>query len=151
MLYVRQVAWLDAAPAPKGKGKTKSTNKPMTRLEQITQAGRNPALPDAGPASHLVRYLFESGPTMAGGMSGAPLSHGEIAAWQLNTGIELTAWEARTIRRLSCEYLAVSQDAAEFDCPAPYVEQDARPEQRERIANRVSAIFGARAKQEKAH
>lgn len=88
---------------------------------------------------------------MAGGMSGAPLGHSEIAAWQSNTGIELTAWEARTLRRLSCEYLSTSQDASEPDFPAPYVEQAATPEQRALIAQRVSTIFGARAQQQKVH
>lgn len=88
---------------------------------------------------------------MAGGMSGAPLGHAEIAAWQSNTGVELTAWEARTLRRLSCEYLSTSQDASEPDFPAPYVEQAATPEQRAIVAQRVGAIFGARAQHQKVH
>lgn len=71
-------------------------------------------------ALHLVGYLFEIGPTVAAGMGEGPLSHGEIDAFQRNTGIDLTAWEARTLRRLSQDYVAQSQKSTVRDCPAPW-------------------------------
>jgi hypothetical protein len=58
-----------------------------------------------GSPSYLIDYLFEIGPAMDGGMGIVPLSYGEIAAWSLLTGIRLRPWEARTLRRLSREYV----------------------------------------------
>ena len=57
---------------------------------------------------------------MAGGMGDAPLSHSEIRAWMENTGEALTAWEVRTLRKLSKDYLAAAQDAEKPDCKAPF-------------------------------
>ena len=56
-------------------------------------------------APHLIDYLYEIGPGMPGAMGSVPLSQSEIAAWQSNIGIELQAWEARFLVRLSKEYL----------------------------------------------
>lgn len=71
-------------------------------------------------ALYLVGYLFEVGPTVAAGMGDGPLSHVEIDAFQRNTGIELTAWEARTLRRLSQDYAAQSHKSLARDCPPPW-------------------------------
>lgn len=71
---------------------------------------------------YLVSYLFEIGPTMAAGMGSGPITHGEIESWQRITGVDLNPWEARTLRRLSIDYLAESHKATQIDCPAPWVE-----------------------------
>ena len=71
-------------------------------------------------ASYLVLYLWEMGPVVAGSMSGVPLSFLEIQAWQDCTGIELNAWESRSLRRLSIVYLGESQRATKPDCPMPW-------------------------------
>lgn len=73
-------------------------------------------------AQYLIGYLFEIGPTQAGGMGAAPLSHAELQAWQHNTGIELQAWEARLLKRLSTEYLIESQQATRPDQPPPWAD-----------------------------
>lgn len=73
-------------------------------------------------AGYMIGYLFELGPTIAAGMSDGPIPHSEIEAWQRNTGIELDAWEARTLRRLSFDYLVESHKATAIDCPAPWTE-----------------------------
>lgn len=82
------------------------------------------AMPECG-AAHLLVYLFEIGPSLGD----APLTHSELQAWMDNTGIELTAWEARVVKRLSCEYLSEQQRATapETPCPwadAPYAQVD---------------------------
>lgn len=72
-------------------------------------------------AGYLVAYLFELGPTTPAGMDDGPISHGEIEAWQRNTGIELDAWECRTLKRLSIEYMSENRKATARDCPAPWL------------------------------
>lgn len=76
---------------------------------------------------YLVDYLFEIGPTLIAGMGSAPITHGEIAAWQCNTGIALTSWEARVVKRLSIEYLNQSHKAQKRDCPPPWAAVDLQP------------------------
>ena len=58
------------------------------------------------------------------GMGMGPVSHQEIAAWQSLTGIPLTPWDARAIRRLSIEYSNWSIKAASADCKAPWMPED---------------------------
>lgn len=79
-------------------------------------------------AGYLLGYLFEIGPTMAGGMGAGPVTNQEILAWQALTGITLDAWEARTLRSLSCEYLAESHRAEKRGAKAPWSAPDAKPE-----------------------
>lgn len=55
-------------------------------------------------------------------MGRAPLPHSEIAAWQANTGVELSAWEACTLRNLSQEYVVAAQAAEDPDCKPPWAD-----------------------------
>lgn len=117
----------------------------MTRLQTMTAAGASPDLPDAGVAGYLSGYLFECGPVAYGAMGALPLSWHDIAAWQQALGIDLAAWEAKALRRLSSDYIAQCQLSEEPDCPAPYV--DRRDEgRRQVVADKVRSIFGGRAK-----
>lgn len=116
----------------------------MTRMQQIENAGRTPDLPPIGAAGHLVGYLFDAGPVSHGSMGPVPLSHADLAAWQANTGIELQAWEARGLRKLSTAYVAASQDAQQADCPPFYIEKPAN-DHRQAVSDGVRSIFGARA------
>ncbi len=138
-LYVRQAAWLHAVPETPGK-KIDGV-KPVSRLQAIRADRKDehyvPDMPVCG-AEYLVGYLWEVGPTMVGGMGEAPLSHGEIAAWQMNSGVELQPWEARFLRNLSREYLGQSQRSEKPDCPAPY----GTTERRAIVAKRIDEIFG---------
>lgn len=54
------------------------------------------------------------------GMSATPLSWAEIAAWQANTFIRLSSWEARVIRALSQAYVGQSRASEEETCPSPW-------------------------------
>ncbi len=75
-------------------------------------------------AEYLASYLFEVGPTSPAGVGEGPISHGEIAAWMANTGIRLNPWEARTLRRLSIDYLNESGKATTRGHPAPWQSED---------------------------
>lgn len=85
-------------------------------------------MPPADCADYLVAILFEIGPTMAGGMGAAPITHGEIMAWKINTCTALSAWEARTLKRLSLEYLSASHAAEARDAQPPWQQPGAKPQ-----------------------
>ena len=102
----------------------KSEGAEISRRETLKAGGiEEPAMPPCD-AEFMVAYLFEVGPTVAAGMGAGPITHGDIADWQSNTGIELDAWQARTLRRLSLDYLAESHKASKPDCPPPWVHPD---------------------------
>lgn len=108
------MAWLNAAPRlPNQK------SAPLSRLELTRRAGNEPDFPECD-AIYLANYLWEVGPVSAGGMGPAPVSHTELLAWQENTGVELSSWEARTLRDLSRAYLGESHRAEDPACPAPW-------------------------------
>ena len=79
-------------------------------------------------ALHLVEHLFEIGPLMAAGMGAGPITHQEILAWQVLTGTALQPWEARMLRRLSCEYLNETHRAETLGCEPPWKPPDHKPE-----------------------
>lgn len=93
------------------------------------ESGRRPDdyVPDMPSVDHeagyLIGYLYEIGPALDGG----PLTHQELGCWQANTGIELTAWQARTLRRLSQEYVAESHKAEKRDAQPPWQARGGKP------------------------
>lgn len=95
----------------------------MTRLTQLRKQRQDadyaPEMPEV-EAPHLIAYLWEVGPLGAAGMGPAVLSHSEIAAWCQLTGLELSAWEARTLRSLSRAYLNEMQEAEDPKRRAPW-------------------------------
>ena len=95
----------DKAEGDKSKDENKPRREGMAGIE----------MPDCD-AHYIVGYLFEIGPSIGE----QPLSHGELLAWQQNTGIELNAWESRILRRLSIEYMNESHKAKAIDCPSPW-------------------------------
>ena len=62
-------------------------------------------------AFYLIEYLLELGLTL-GEMA---ITHAEIGAWMHNTGIDLSAWEARSIKNLSTAYLSGSHESRSID------------------------------------
>lgn len=116
ILYVRYAAWLHAAPDP-----ASDKHKPVSRIERMQDEGVEPDIPECS-AKYLAEFLFEIGPSSPVGMGEGPIGHLEIAAWQSNTGIELTSWEARTLRRLSIAYISESHRAKNPLCPSPLID-----------------------------
>lgn len=144
ILYVRFAAWLNTAPTVEQKKSiSKAAVRTPTRLEKL-RADKNepdyqPDMPEAA-ALHLLGYLWDAGPSMSGGMGPVPLTHSELVAWQQNSGIELTPWEAQTLRRLSIEHINECVRADKPDCPSPLavVMTD---EDREAVSNKVQRAF----------
>lgn len=132
-LYVRYSAWLSATPERVSATLEKSDAPQFTRLEALRhnwvlgKRGRKEEDYEADmpplDAAYLVAYLFEVGPTLAGGMGAAPLTFSEIGNWMQATGIELEPWEARFIHRLSKEYLEEYYKAGKSDRESPWVRE----------------------------
>ena len=122
-LFVRHSAWLNAIPE---RPKNDKSDKP--RLSRRESLKNEPDMPPVEGAEYLLEYLWEVGPAAAAGMGEGPVTHEELLAWQSNTGIELSTWEARTLRRLSCDYVSESRAAEKLDAKAPWRAADAKPE-----------------------
>lgn len=77
-------------------------------------------MPPIDCGDHLLKYLWQRGPTMAGAMGQAALTDVDLAAFQENTGIDLSEWEVTTLIRLSREYLGESNAATKPDRKPPF-------------------------------
>lgn len=145
ILYVRQLAWLGAVPDPpkrKISDKPKKEEERKSRWDRIRDDDRTPELPEISAAGYLVQYLFDIGPTLAGGMGDAPLTHSEVRAFMENTGISLQPWEAQALRTLSRAYVAESSRATDPACPPPFGETAISSERRAAVAKKIDAFFG---------
>jgi hypothetical protein len=121
ILYVRQLGWLHAAPKSTSKN-AKDDDRPPSRMQTFTKDGGRAPLPERGTCGRLIDWLFEVGPTVPAGMGPAPLTHSEIRAWQENSRMPLTSWEARMLRVLSREYLSESLAADDPKRPPPWID-----------------------------
>lgn len=130
-LYVRQSAWLSAAPGPP---KKKDEQDRRSRLERLRARGSEPDLPSVELA-YLVEYLYEVGPALQGGFGPAALTHGELRAWQDNVGLELQPWECRALIHLSKAYCAEFAAATDPAAPAPWVAPEMAPEEKRRVSD----------------
>ncbi len=116
------MAWLNATPKPpegSRRAKRKDRAPTVTRAEAMKRAKIVPPMPP-NPAPALINSLIEIGLTEAAGMGAGPLSWQSVLAWQQVMGIKLRRWEARTIRKLSVEYLAFGRQAESENCPPPW-------------------------------
>lgn len=138
------MAWLNTAPAIEQKKSIgKGAVRTPTRLEKLRADKKEPDYqPDMPEASalHLLGYLWDVGPSMQGGMGPAPLTYSELVAWQQSSGIELTPWEAKTLRRLSGEYVSECSRAEKPDCPSPLA-VEMTDEDRETVSKKVQGAF----------
>lgn len=117
MLSVRHSAWLNAVPE-KSKG-DKSEGPGKARIERIEALGVDAPMPEAD-AAYLLTYFWEVGPTVAGGMSGAPVCDQRLAYWMQNTGIQLQPWETRALISMSKAYVVEATKGTARNCPAPF-------------------------------
>jgi hypothetical protein len=99
--------------------KTFDLTKALTRFDQQKKDGITPQMPP-NPMPHVIDRLTEIGLTGSDGMSAKPLPWSEIYAWQQNTHVRLSAWEAKLIRSLSAAYVAESRRAEDETCPPPW-------------------------------
>lgn len=103
--------------------------------------GDLPALPPVAHR-HIVAWWLEIGPTQAGAMSEGPVSWQEIAAWERLNGIEMTAFEAKAIRRMSSAFVSQRHDARKSGCPAPYSEELPKAVQ-DKVTSQFAAMIAA--------
>ncbi len=113
-----------------------ASNKPaLSRLKRMEKEGREPDMPPFDGPAYLLAYFWEIGPCMSGAMGHSKLTHTEIQDWQKNTGIQLNAWECRTLVRLSLDYLSEAQRATGRNAAPPWVSDDAvSEEQKKQVA-----------------
>lgn len=78
-------------------------------------------MPPIVAAGHVVEFLFEIGPFRSGGMGPVPICDADLIHWQLNQGIELSAWECSEIIRLSSIYVSGLSKYKPQSIPAPWV------------------------------
>lgn len=139
-LFIQQVAWLNAKPDQiTAKGKKSGE---ITRLNRLKAEKLEPDLPP-NPMPHLTGWLFEIGPTGSNGMGPVPLSWQEIAAWEHLTGNELDAWEAKTLRALSAEFVSKMNEAKDPAMPAPYASPEAIARNRDAVGRQITHGFSA--------
>ena len=109
----------DAAPGHEERRPARKRSRPRSRLQRLrAQFGEDfqPEMPPLQCGDHLLHYLEQAGPTAGDD----PIGHPELQAFQVNTGIVLTEWEASTLRQLSKALLAESHRATDPNCPAPW-------------------------------
>lgn len=92
-----------------------------SRIEALKKDGIEVTMPECD-AEYLIAYFYEVGPVTSGNMGESSLTHTELRSWMNNTGIELESWEARTMIRLSKEYLSESHKATKPHSPAPWAD-----------------------------
>jgi hypothetical protein len=85
--------------------------------------GREPVLP-FNPAPYLTDWLLEIGPSIPAGDRAAAIGFSEMAAWSRLMGVDLSPWEARTLRRLSRAFVNQQSDASNPSCIEPMVKVD---------------------------
>lgn len=107
--------------------------------------GREPVLP-YNPAPFITDWLMDVGPTAPGG--DGPVTYQELEAWSGLTGIELDAWEARTLRRLSRSFVNQRADARDPACIEPRVKAD-EVAIRNKVGAQFAGMLAALAKQPK--
>ena len=95
-------------------------------------------MPETIGHEYLIGWLLEIGIAMYSGMGVAPITYSEIYAWA--DGIELTPWEAKTIREMSVEYVSYSQKASESNCPPPFAPPKTIDQQKD-LSKRLSSTL----------
>jgi hypothetical protein len=125
---VRQLAWLSAVPEPLDSDRTaKLAHDRMTRAERFERFDMRAEMPQTHGGEFLLDYLWSIGPSTFTGMGAAPISYSELLAWQQMSGIDLSPWEAETLRAMSRAYVGESQRALARDCPPPFGDSPYNP------------------------
>lgn len=115
----------------------------MTHGERIqSNDGKlsNPPLPGA---AHLLRHFEGAGRALYGGMGAAPLTHGELRAYQRNSGVTLNPWEVATLRRMSEAWCAELQRADDPAATPPYIESLDETYSRDTVSRRIKSALGS--------
>lgn len=96
-------------------------------------------LPDV-ECPELVGFLFDAGPTLAGGMGEIPLTAQELTAWADGHGVCLTPWEFGSILAASAAYVSEKYAAKNVARPSP-IAPELDEEKRKAVADNIRSIF----------
>ena len=135
------MAWLNTV----AEKQTKSRIAVYREMEEKGHHVRQLEMPEMMGFQYLVQYLFEAGPVGNNGFGPEPLTWQEIEAWSRLTQVDLDAWEALTLRKLSSDYSAQLTQSSDPKCRAP----DQPELSREQIADDVEAFFDRIDRQQK--
>ena len=140
---MRTWAWLNAPLKPKNGKKTRQQDDEprITRIEEIRAEGREPDLPDPGPAGSLREVFFDLGPFIKTAMGSMPIGYEQLVAWQSIHGVRLSPWEGKALCALSRICLDAVDAAKDPGAPRPG-SVDESPEQAEERRERVSSGLG---------
>lgn len=129
------------APAERELLKGQKPAKPdrRSRLKRLQDDDISPDWPVLLAGEMMAGWLLDAGPALPSGNGPAPLTQGEIRAWQQNTGITLTAWECQTLRLMSQAYVGELHAGEDPKHPAPYVDETKAPTARAKRARRAAS------------
>jgi len=99
--------------------------------------GVEPVLPP-NDLPHITDWLFAIGPTAQDG----PIGWQDILAWSSISGVDLTPWEATTVRRLSKALVNQRHDAKKPTCPEPRLQGD-EVAIRDKVGSQFAAMIAA--------
>jgi hypothetical protein len=102
-----------------------------------------PQLPPLSCGEHLIEYLFEVGPMIAGGMGPVAVDWPHLDAWQRCVGLVLPPWQSRLLIRLSNDYIDEWLKAQDDTRPAPWQAEDMTEANRAAVSRQVSNAMKA--------
>jgi hypothetical protein len=94
-------------------------------------------------SEYLVALLHSAGTATQTGMGLVPLQWVELRAWTETLGVQHTAWELETIRRMSEAYASEFSQASDKKRPIPYKPVEEIVINRVAVASQVESVFSA--------
>jgi hypothetical protein len=110
-------------------------------MQQLHRQGIQAPLPHPGAAGYMLEHFFAVGPTVPAGMGAAAVGYHEIDAYQRCSGIELSPWEAETLRLLSRAWIDQQALSQSPTCSSPWIEPSELARS-DRLDGQMRAIFG---------
>lgn len=139
---MRHRAWLSAPRdrcEPSAGGKRREL---PSRYEELRRDKRPVVLPHVPHGQHLLRHLWDVGPSVPGVNGPQPVPYSELQSWQHMRGVRLSPWEAWCLRSLSQEWCAQFEEARSPAAPRPGQAQ-ATPEHSRAVARQLAMGFAS--------
>lgn len=95
-------------------------HKGKSRAQYIVDRGGKPLFPKVKITNYMIGYWLELGRAKATGMGQSAFEPGDLIHWQNGTGIDLNAWEFRTLRKMSESFASFLPEAKQIACKPPY-------------------------------
>lgn len=95
-------------------------------------------LPDSDNITHIISMMSELGLASSKGGNISQIDWGDIESWRNVTGIDISPWEAETMRHLSGVYVTQYYSSLDNGCVAPVLPQ---PRNRDIVAEQFKNLF----------